>query len=119
MNQFEFDSKTGANSNRQNGSTRRGVIELYPGIIAYKPELLSLDIRGPAGAFRGSAVIDKATAKKVGAALLQWSGFNVDVDLLVNQINWLAGLGLGLCDEQEGLLNLLGELRDLMEEKGV
>ena len=33
-----------------------------------------LDIRGPAGADRGSAVLDKATAWKLGFALLKWSG---------------------------------------------
>jgi hypothetical protein len=119
VERFEFDSKTGANSNRKNGLTRHGVIELYPEFGA--ANWLSLDIRGPKGAFRGSAVIDKATAGAVGMALLKFAGFNVDVDLLVKQTEWLAGeqkyaeAGDPLPDEAEGILNLLGALRDLME----
>lgn len=75
------------------------------------------------------AVLDKTTAGKVGMALLKFSGFNVDVDLLVKQIEWLAGISRpsslgpenrrerlgGIYDEQEGLLNLLGALRDLVD----
>jgi len=117
MERFEFDNREAlgmANDNLKNGPTRRGAIELYPD--HQKDGFLSLDIRGPAGAYRGSATIDKATARKVGAALLQWSGFNVDVDLLIQQIEWLAWQHI--CDEQEGLLNLLGALRDLMEPQG-
>ena len=71
MERFEFDSKTGPNSNRREGVTRRGAIELYPNFAG--TGFLSLDIRGPAGAFRGSAMIDKATAGKLGAALLIWA----------------------------------------------
>ena len=74
----------------------------------------SIETRGPKGGERSRMIIDKATARKVGAALLQWSGFNVDVDLLVTQIEWLCNVSP--CDEQEGLLNLLGALRDLMEQ---
>ena len=119
MKRFEFDNRKAlnmANDNLKNGPTRHGAIELYPWLGPVDDQdFLSLDIRGPVKAFRGSAVIDKETARKLSAALLKWAGLNVDVDLLIKQINWLAGLGLGLCDEQEGLLNLLGALRDLME----
>ena len=75
MERFEFDSSKAlsmANDNLKNGPTRRGVLELYPDF--QKPGFCSLDIRGPAGAYRGSAVIDKATAGKLGAALLKWAG---------------------------------------------
>jgi hypothetical protein len=68
MERFEFDSKTGPNGNRREGMTRRGAIELNQDF-----EFLYLDIRGPAGAQRGSATIDKATAGKLGAALLKWA----------------------------------------------
>lgn len=37
----------------------------------------------------------------------------IDLGSLIKQMAWLAGLGLSLCDEQEGLLNLLGAIRDL------
>ena len=124
MERFEFDSKTGPNSNRKNGFTGRGVISLTAilgGIVDYprehpKTPLMLMEINGPAGANRGAVIIDKATAGKLGAALLGWAGFNPDVPLLVSQIEWLAGLGLELCAEQEGLLNLLGALRDLFEQ---
>ena len=76
MARFEFDSKTGANNNRKNGLTRRGVIEIWPlyGGLLSESERLCIDIHGPQGADRGGAVIDRATARKVGAALLEWAG---------------------------------------------
>lgn len=111
MKRFDFDTGQ-PNANRKNGATYHGAMELYPD---FGPEgCCSLDIRGPAGAFRGSAVIDKATARKLGAALLQWSGFKVDLDLLIPQIDWLASL-TPWTEEQEGLLNLLGAIRDLID----
>ena len=122
MERIEFDSKTGPNNNRKNGITRRGVIEIMEtetytnGYREYPEKGVLMEIHGPAGAYRGAALIDKATAGKLGAALLGWAGFNPDVPLLVSQIEWLAGLGLELCAEQEGLLNLLGALRDLFEQ---
>ncbi len=85
MERFEFDSKTGPNSNRREGSTRRGAIEVYPDF--QQPGLLSLDIRGPAHAYRGNAVIDRATARKLGVRLLQWAGCGGD---LYDQLNKLA-----------------------------
>ena len=75
MERFEFDSREAlkmANNNLKNGPTRRGAIELYPDFQV--DGYCSLDIRGPAGAYRGSANIDKATAGKLGAALLKWAG---------------------------------------------
>ena len=80
MERFEFDSSKilhMANDNLKNGPTRRGVLELYPDY--QKEGFLSLDIRGPAGAYRGSAVIDKDTAGKLGAALLKWAGMDPEV----------------------------------------
>ena len=80
MERFEFDSKTGANSNRKNGITRRGIIEVaetetYMDGYRQAPEKgVLMEIRGPAGASRGAALIDKATAGKLGAALLKWAG---------------------------------------------
>jgi hypothetical protein len=74
MERFEFDTSKagfGANDNRKNGKTSHGAIELYPNHLING--FLSLDIRGPAGAFRGSVIIDKATAAKVGAALLKYA----------------------------------------------
>ena len=71
MERFEFDSETGANAQRREGFTRRGIIEVYPDF--QREGLLSLDIKGPAGADRGTALIDKVTARKLGAALLGWA----------------------------------------------
>ena len=122
MERFEFNNNNagfGANDNLKNGKTSHGAIEIYPDF--QKEGFLSLDIRGPVKAYRGSAIIDKETAGKVGMALLKWSGFNVDLDLLVKQIEWLAGeqkyaeAGDPLPDEAEGILSLLGALRDLVE----
>ena len=116
MERFEFNTGKISglpNDNLKNGPTRRGAIEIYPD-FPVENNCLSLDIRGPVKAYRGSAILDKATARKVGAALLEWAGFNVDVPLLVSQITWLAGLQ-PWTEEQEGLLNLLGGLRDLFE----
>jgi hypothetical protein len=78
MLQIPFDTSKegfGANSNRKNGKTSHGIIELYPDF--QMPCWLSLDIRGPAGAYRGSAIIDKETARKVGAELLNWAAGDV------------------------------------------
>ena len=75
MERFEFDNREICcfpNSNRKNGVTVRGNLELYDNFP--RAGLLSLDIRGPEGAYRGSAIIDKATAGKLGAALLKWAG---------------------------------------------
>lgn len=76
MERFEFDSKTGPNNNRKNGFTRRGAIEVWPmhGGLLSESERLCVGIQGPAGADRGAVVIDKATAGKLGAALLKWAG---------------------------------------------
>ena len=60
-------------------------------------------------------IMDKATVAKLGAALVKWAGFNPDGPLLVEQIEFLSDIDLGFCEEQEGLLNLLGALRDLFE----
>lgn len=70
MERFEFDTGK-PNANRKNGMTYHGAVEIYPGFQL--KNYCSLDIRGPAGAYRGSAIIDKATAAKVGAALLAWA----------------------------------------------
>lgn len=79
MERFEFDQREAVgfpNSNRKNGVTVRGNLELYDNFP--RPGLLSLDIRGPEGAYRGSAIFDKATAGKLGAALLKWAMPNGD-----------------------------------------
>ena len=75
MERFEFNSETGANSNRKNGITRHGIMELLPwGAPVGDRELITLAIFGPQGADRGGVVLDKATAGKLGAALLKWAG---------------------------------------------
>lgn len=79
MERIEFDSKTGPNNNRKNGITRRGVIEIMEtetytnGYREYPEKGVLMEIHGPAGAYRGAALIDKATAGKLGAALLKWA----------------------------------------------
>jgi len=109
---FRFGEDAGPNGKT---TTFNGNVALYHDYPAKTH--CSIEIQGPKNGTRARMIIDKATARKLGAALLGWAGFNVDTPLLVNQIEWLAGLGLGLCNEQEGLLNLLGALRDLSEEE--
>jgi hypothetical protein len=73
MKEFTFDNrdKLGhANDNRKNGNTVHGAIQLFPGFQV--DGVLSLDIRGPQGAFRGSASITRETARAVGLALVKW-----------------------------------------------
>lgn len=74
MKRFEFGNinALNPNDNRKNGATFHGVIELYPDIQGMQG-LCSLDICGPSGARRGSAIIDRATARKVAVALLGWA----------------------------------------------
>jgi hypothetical protein len=74
MERFEFNTNKmgfGGNDNLKNGVTSHGVIELYPD-FQDKP-CFYLKIRGPGDAMRGSMMIDKATAGKLGAALLKWA----------------------------------------------
>jgi hypothetical protein len=73
MTRIEFGNinQLHPNANRKNQPTFHGAIELYPDF--QRQGYCSLDIKGPAGADRGSAIIDRETARKVGVALLQWS----------------------------------------------
>lgn len=77
MERFEFDNREVIgfpNSNRKNGITVRGAIELHPWLAPVSDHnFLTLDFHGPEGAERGSAVIDRVTAWKVGFALLKWA----------------------------------------------
>lgn len=70
MERFEFDNRKATNSINGRTVTVRGVLEIYPDF--QRQGLCSLDIRGPGGSYRGSAIIDRATARKLGAALLRW-----------------------------------------------
>ena len=75
MKRFEFDNRkvaNRANGNRREEITVHGAVEIYHD--NFREGLLSLDIRGPVKAYRGCALIDKATAGKLGAALMQWAG---------------------------------------------
>lgn len=77
MERFEFDHTAlfGPNTNRL---TRHGSVEIHPWSGSRVTEqFCSLEIHGPAGASRGEAVMDKATAGKLGAALLKWAGNSV------------------------------------------
>jgi hypothetical protein len=111
MELFKFGENAGPNGKITILDGRVALFHDYP-----TDSYCAVEIQGPKGGVRSRMIVDKATTRRVGAALLKWSGFNVDVDLLVKQIDWLAWQHI--CDEQEGLLNLLGALRDLMETKG-
>jgi len=68
---FRFGIDSGPNARAKNGVTFNGSIAQffpYPDANHCK-----VGIHGPAGAERGSAIIDKATARKLGAALLGWA----------------------------------------------
>ena len=106
MERFRFGEQEGFNGRK---TTVNGFLSIFG------EDRCHVEIAGPKGGERAMLIIDKATARKVGAALLTWAGFNVDVPLLVSQITWLAGLQ-PWTEEQEGLLNLLGGLRDLFEK---
>lgn len=74
MQEFNFDNskKIGhPNANRNHGQTVRGKIELYPRYAGLN-DILSLDIRGPGGAPRGAAALNREDARRVGLALLKW-----------------------------------------------
>lgn len=71
MHKFRFGDGNGPNANAKNGGTYNGNVEFYadyPGTTHCK-----VQISGPKGAERGSMYLDKATARKLGAALLQWA----------------------------------------------
>jgi hypothetical protein len=79
MSRFDFDNRKQArraNANRKNGITVRGSVVLLLG----HEGLISMDITGPEGAERGSALIDKATARELGAALTAWGTNTVGCD---------------------------------------
>lgn len=74
MQRIEFDNSKvlgRPNANLKNGATVHGAIEVYPDFT--RMGFLSLDIRGPIKAYRGSAIIDRETARQVGVELLKWA----------------------------------------------
>jgi hypothetical protein len=99
MSRFDFDNRKKArraNANRKNGITVRGSVVLLAGYEG----LISMDITGPEGAERGSALLDKATARKLGGALTAWGtntvgcdqyGQPVPKDLVVLQFGFAPG----------------------------
>ena len=79
MSRFDFDNRKQArraNANRKNGITVRGSVVLLAGYEG----LISMDITGPEGAERGAALLDKATARKLGGALTAWGTNTVGCD---------------------------------------
>jgi hypothetical protein len=71
MERFEFNSRQALDLSNGRIVTLRGAIEIYPDWI--RSGFMALGIRGPKGSLRGEAVIDKATARKLGVALLEWA----------------------------------------------
>jgi len=53
------------------------------------------------------------TATLANVDRAEYGVITVDLDLLKDQINWLCTLPV--CDEREGLLNLLGGIADLAD----
>ena len=114
MERFEFDNSRvlGPNTNRKNGGTRHGVIELWPWLATVLDQnFLSLAIRGPKGASRGSAALDRATAQRLGHALIKWAGNYLYCDACAEEKGWPINLpsrvyGIcPLCNEGERFLN--------------
>jgi hypothetical protein len=71
MHKFRFGDGNGPNANAKYGATFNGNVEVY---FNYpENDHCKVQISGPAGAERGSMYLDKATARKLGAALLQWA----------------------------------------------
>jgi len=71
MERFPFDHRKMMQQGNGKVCTVHGAIELYQGFP--QKGFISLDIRGPAGAHRGTAIIDKATARRVAVTLLRWA----------------------------------------------
>lgn len=71
MERIPFDYRKILQQGNGKVCTVHGAIELYHGFP--KKGFLSLDIQGPAGAHRGTAIIDKATARKLAVTLLRWA----------------------------------------------
>ncbi len=53
------------------------------------------------------------TATLANVDRAEYGVITVDLDLLKDQINWLSAMPV--CDEREGLLNLLGGIADLAD----
>jgi len=53
------------------------------------------------------------TATLINVDHPEYGAITVDLDLLKDQINWLSTVPV--CDEREGLLNLLGDIADLAD----
>jgi hypothetical protein len=53
------------------------------------------------------------TATLINVDRPEYGVITVDLDLLKDQVNWLSAMPV--CDEREGLLNLLGGIADLAD----
>lgn len=77
MERFRFGEQEGFNGRK---TTVNGFLAIFE-----SGDRCHLEIAGPKGGERAMLILDKATARKVGAALLEWAGLNVDVALLIGQ----------------------------------
>ena len=79
MERFRFGEQEGANGKKY---TRNGWLVIWGGGDGHgggATGRCSLEVAGPKGAVRAAVVIDKATAWKLGAALLKWAGVDPEV----------------------------------------
>jgi hypothetical protein len=72
MERFRFGEQEGPNGKKY---TRNGWLAVWGGEgLALDTGRCSLEVAGPEGGTRAVVVMDKATAGKLGAALLKWAG---------------------------------------------
>lgn len=72
MERFRFGEQEGPNGKKL---TRNGWLAVWGGEgLELDTGRCSLEVAGPKGAVRAVVVMDKATAGKLGAALMQWAG---------------------------------------------
>jgi hypothetical protein len=77
MERFRFGEQEGPNGAKY---TRNGWLAVWGGEgLELKTGRCSLEVAGPKGAVRAVVVMDKATAWKLGAALLKWAGADDDI----------------------------------------
>lgn len=71
MDRFPFDHrKILQQSGNGRYSTVRGIIEVYQDLP--KKGFIALEILGPTEGHRGTAILDRETARKVAVTLLKW-----------------------------------------------
>jgi len=93
MERFRFGEQEGPNGAKY---TRNGWLAVWGGEgLELDTGRCSLEVAGPKGKVRAVVVMDKATAGKLGAALLKWAGVDTMDVLIAEQKKLLAEMNQG------------------------